>query len=237
MARLVILIGALLLAALPAGASNAVSLGYSEVTNIISPGADACASGVLIYNHDGSFENGYIWQYGGVVPPYYGAFGEAYDLSCGTVRCAAFWLSTLPGGFLWYLTDCYIWEGGIGGEPGEVVAVVTGIYFTNVPYWPSVGRNDVDMNVAVDGAFTIGFWPDAPGGGAEYFCAADENGPRGHPWTCIAPGIGYPSEWQDPAIVGPPWGPTKSMGCGVYFESNPSPTEGETWGSIKALYR
>ena len=35
----------------------------------------------LIHNHDGTFENGVIWQNAGVAPPDYGAFAECFDLS------------------------------------------------------------------------------------------------------------------------------------------------------------
>jgi hypothetical protein len=59
MTKSAILIAVLSVAVLPASASDAVSLGFSDETVIIGPGSDACASGVLIYNHDGSFENGY----------------------------------------------------------------------------------------------------------------------------------------------------------------------------------
>jgi hypothetical protein len=233
MARLVILVAVVLLTAAPAGASNAVSLGYSDETTIVGPGTDVCASGVLIHNHDGSFENGYTWRYDGVAPPYYGAFGEAYDLGAGTVACGAYWLTTLPGFFPPQYADLYVWEGGVGSSPGTVMAVVTGINFPNIPNWPSVGQNDVDLDVAVGGPFTVGYWGPWPGQDWWFFCAADENGPGGHPWTCIAPGQGYPSGWQDPAVV---WPNAKSMGCGVYFEQG-TPVKSETWGAVKALFR
>ena len=233
MARLAILIAAQLLAVMPSGASNAVSLGYSDETTIVGPQRE-CSGGTLVYNHDGSFENGYIWQYGGLVPPYYGAFGEAYDLTCGTVRCAAFWLTTLPGGWWDQDTDCYIWDGGLGEEPGLVVAVVSGVWFSNIPNWPAVGRNDVDMNVSVSGPFTIGYWTDCPLSSPYFFCAADENGPGGHPWTCIAPGIGYPTGWQHPSVV---WPDARSIGCGLWFDQGVTPAASETWGAVKALFR
>jgi hypothetical protein len=95
------------------------------------------------------------------------------------------------------------------------------------------GQNDVDMNLAVTGPFTIGCWGPWPGQLCWYFFAADESGPGGHPWTRIAPGQGYPSGWQDPAVV---WPNAKSMGCGVYFEQG-TPVESETWGAVKALFR
>jgi hypothetical protein len=234
MARLAILIGALLLAAMPVTASNAVSLGYSDETTITGPGTDACASGTLIYNHDESFENGYAWQYGGSVPPYYGAFGEGYDLGYGVVRCGSFWVSGLQPPPVGALADCYIWLGGIETDPGEVLAVVTGVEFMNVPCWPGVGRNDIEIGVGVPGAFTVGYWGDWQSAYGTFFCAADENGPGGHPWTCIAPGQGYPSGWQDPAIV---WPDAKALGCGVYFESHPTAAESPTWGAIKAMFR
>jgi hypothetical protein len=230
--RLAILIGGLLLAAVPSGASNAVSLGYSEETTIVEPGTDDCASGNLIYNHDGSFENGYAWHYGGCVPPYFGALAEAYDLGAGMASCASYWLTSMPG---WESNpgNCYLWEGGVDSAPGAVLGVVTDAAFGNLPQWPQVGENDVAMNIEVAGSFTVGIWQDCPGALANWFCAADLDGPPGHPWTCIAPGIGYPSGWQDPSIV---WGPTSSMGCGVYFEQG-TPVERETWGAVKSLFK
>jgi hypothetical protein len=107
------------------------------------------------------------------------------------------------------------------------------VVFTNLPLWPGVGQNDVDMNVAVSGPFTVGYWGDCPGSYSVFFCAADENGPGGHPWTCIAPGIGYPSGWQNPSVV---WPDARSMGCGVYIE-HATPVESPTWGAVKALFQ
>ena len=212
-------------------ASNPASLGYSDETVILGSDPDACAGGVLTYNHDGSFESGYAWQYGGTVPPYYGCLAESYDLGPGSVACGAFWLSRLD----WdppRPSDCYVWESGICAAPSAVLGVVTDVDFHNVPHWPSLGQNDVDMNIPVTDSFTIGYWGDWPGAGCDYFCGADLNGPGGHPWTCIAPGIGYATGWQDPSII---WGPTRSMGCGVYFEQT-TPVGTQTWGTIKALF-
>jgi hypothetical protein len=231
--KLALVMVGLVVSVVAAGASNFGSLGYSDETTIVGPGTDACASGVLIHNHDGSFENGYIWSYGGCAPPYYGAFGEAYDLGAGTIRCAAFWLTTSGGTWPESTADYHIWEGGVGDAPDAVLGVVAGIQPVNIPCWPSIGQNDVEMNIPVTGPFTVGYWPNWPWSGGQWFCAADENGPGGHPWTCIAPGIGYPSGWQDPAIV---WPGARSMGCGIYFEQG-TPVENETWGSIKTLYR
>jgi len=216
-------------------ASDAVSLGRSDETTIVGPGTDACASGVLVHNHDGSFESGCMWQYGGTMPPYYGAFGEGYDLGAGVIACGSFWVTTLPGPWIPpNHADCYVWDGGVGSDPGTVLALLAGATFENSPYWPAVGRNDIDMGVSVSGPFTIGYWGDWPGAMGFWFCADDLDGPGGHPWTCIAPGIGYPSGWQDPALI-ESWGPIKSMGCGVYFEQG-TPAESETWGSFKALF-
>ena len=59
----------------------------------------------------------------------------------------------------------------------------------------------------------------------------------------MAPGIGYPTGWQDPTLV---WGDTRSMFIGVSFSRDPSgieefpeeapPTESPTWGQIKAIF-
>jgi hypothetical protein len=91
------------------------------------------------------------------------------------------------------------------------------------------------MGIAVTGPFTVGFWGNWPGVLCGYFCAADLNGFGGYPWTNVAPGIGYPTGWNDPSII---WGTTQSMGCGAYFgtECGPIPADSQTWGSIKALF-
>jgi hypothetical protein len=233
MTRCIVLIAALSLVALTSGASNFESLGYSDETTIVGPGSDACADGSLMYHHDDSFENGYSWAYLGCQPPYYGAFGEGYDLGPGTVFCGAYWLTTVPGLFNGQTADCYIWEGGTDTPPDAVVGVVTGIVFGNVALWPQVGQNDVDLNIAVTGPFTVGYWGNWPDTEYGYYCAVDLNGPQGHPWTCIAPGLGYPTGWADPSTI---WGPTRSMGCGVYFGQGTS-VESPTWGALKTLFR
>ena len=118
MARLVILIGILLLAILPAGASNAVSLGYSDETTIVGPDDVSAPRVRSIYNHDGSFENGYAWQYAGCHRRTTARSVKRYDLGAGTVRCGAYWLTTLPGGWWDQVIDCYVWQGGVGQAPG-----------------------------------------------------------------------------------------------------------------------
>jgi hypothetical protein len=145
MTRLVVLSVVLWLAASTTGASNFASLGYSDETTVVGPGPDACAEGTLIYHHDGSFENGYAFDYGGVVPPYYGAFGEGYDLGPGVVTCGAYWLSTLPGYYQGEPSDCYIWQGGVYTPPGTVLGVAPDIVFDNIPVWPAIGQNDIAL--------------------------------------------------------------------------------------------
>jgi hypothetical protein len=210
-----------------------MSLGYSTETVVQGVQGDACANGTLYMNHDGTFENGYAWQYGGTVAPYYGAFGEGYDLGPGTVFCGAMWLSTLPGFDLGQRLDAYVWNGGVGGVPGGVAGVVTGYDPSTIGNWPAITQHDVDMNIAVTGAFTFGYWGNWPGAQCGWFCAADLDGFGGYPWTNIAPGIGYPTGWNDPSII---WGPTQSMGLGAYFGEGGTPVEAQTWGSIKALF-
>jgi hypothetical protein len=235
MRRLALLLAVLALSAIAAHATNPVSLGYSDQVTVVNTGGnDACFAGVLYANHDGSFENGYAWQYGGCVAPYYGAFGESFDLDYGNVCCVALWVSTLPGYFFGQSCDAYVWDGGIGGAPGAVLGMVPGNVLSSVPNWPTCAENDITMAVGVAGPFTVGFWGNWPGALCGYFCAADLNGFGGYPWTNIAPGIGYPTGWNDPSIV---WGATQSMGIGVYWgDCYTSPVESRTWGSIKALF-
>jgi hypothetical protein len=248
MRRLAALLAVLGWSILAVHAGPIASLGYSDDVTVVNGGSsDGCIDNPTYFNHDGSFENGYAWQYGGIAAPYYGAFGEGFYMgSHGDICCGGFCVSTLPGYFTGQSADVYVWEGGAGySAPGAVLDVVPGIVFTNVPDWPAVGMNTIEMNVYVPDEFTIGYWGNWPDALLGYFCAADLNGPGGHPWTNIAPGIGYPSGWNDPSIV---WGPTQAMGMGVAWHEGgpgwicnpwtppPIPARSSTWGSIKHLF-
>jgi hypothetical protein len=229
---------AMLVAVILTGSGTALgspaSMGWSWTNSRLTPRDEACPDGALVCDHDGSFESAYAWQGQDEAAPYYGAFAEAYDLGEGTITCGAFWLTSLSGWYTPDTADCYVWAGGVGSAPGAVLAAVLSVPLSGVPPWPQVNENVVEMHVAVEGAFAIGYWGPWAGDLAWYYCAADLDGPVGHPWTCIAPGSGYASGWQDPSII---WGPTRSMGLGVYFESNPTPAASPTWGAIKAMFR
>jgi hypothetical protein len=156
---------------------------------IVLPSETPCVVGDLVRADDGTFENGYAGSHDGVQPPFFGDFGEGYDLG------------------------------------------------------PNVGRNEALLDVDVDGAFTLGYWPSWPGQEHGFYCAADLDGVKHHCWTCIAPGLEHPSGGQDPSIV---WGETASLGLGVRFsprsssiedaDSDPIPPAGPTWGAVKALF-
>lgn len=221
-------------------ASGQGFLGYSDQAVILGDPPPGCGHAGLVYNYDGHFENGVMTQYEAVVPPYYGAFGEGYDLGEGIVFCAAYWL-TENGNFSGQTADCYLWEGGVHSPPDAVLAMVAGVVFDNIPLWPEIGLNEVEMNVSVSGEFTVGYWGNWPGDAGGFYCAFDANGPRTHPWMCIAPGIMYPDlpGWHDPWYYYH-YNPPSSMGCGAVFgQSAPSGLEedaGMTWGAIKALF-
>jgi len=222
------------LAATQVGAADWVVLGPSHETSIRPSTRDDCTGGPLQANHDFTFETAYGWDYWGAWPEPNGAFGEAFDLGAGTIVCGAYWLTYYPALEVG-TANLYVWEGGISGPPGAVVALVTDVAFDNIPLWPEVGENAVAIDHAVDGEFTIGYWPDwgpypgEPG----FFCAADESGPKGHPWTYVAPGIGLPSGWQDPDVA---FGDCRSLGIGLYFHEGLTPARGPTWGAVKSLF-
>jgi hypothetical protein len=217
-----------------AGATNPASLGYTEGGTVLGPGNDVCW-GEETHNHDGSFENGYAWRYGGDVPPYYGAFGEGLEtVYPGYIGCAKIWATTLPGYYSGQTCDIYIWDGGVTSPPGSVLSMDPGVVLENVPNWPTVGENDVFIpGCVVQGEYTIGYWGNWPGVSEAYYVGADLNGPGGHPWTNIAPGIGYPTGWNDPSFI---WGPTQSLGFGSVYSWN-SPVDSRTWGEVKTLFR
>jgi hypothetical protein len=205
-----------------------------------------CSDDEIQVNHDYSFEYGYCaGDFGveGVQEPYSGSLAEGFDLGPGRVDCASFWVTQI--GYMWYEeNDIYVWDGGVTREPGEVLALVPGVPWDPPGFWPEFTRTDVPLSVCVTSDFTVGCWQHWFGGWCNEYICADLDGPGGHPWTHIAPGLQWPSGWQDPSIV---FGPIQSMAIGVQFSQDPASVEDEwedserpaspTWGGIKALFR
>ena len=89
------------------------SVGAGSGINLPCACDPTCGYASLSINYDGSLENAYCWQYGGVVPPTYGAFAERFDLfgaACG-VELALTGLGN-PCGTL----DAYIWNDAVGSR-------------------------------------------------------------------------------------------------------------------------
>jgi hypothetical protein len=202
---------------------------------IVLPSGDTnpCPGSDLLCNHDGSFENGVAWIYGGIVPPYYGAFAEGYN-GAGTV-CGIQLELTQTGGFTGQSMDCYVWDSD-GTNPNNVLSVTTGVVPSAPGLWPNITAHDIDSNDAVvTGDFFVGYWANWPGLPGGWYCAIDQDGFGGLPRTNFAPGIGYPTGWGDPSMVGT-WAPVQAMGICAYLSTEPIPVTETTWGAIKALY-
>jgi hypothetical protein len=193
-----------------------------------------CSDDNLYVHHDGSFEGGIAWDGEGVAEPYDGAFGEAFDLGSGEVECVSLWISQ-DGWNMGQATDIYVWQGGVTDVPGNVLAVVTGVVFQNIPVWPDGARYDVQIPVAVTGPFTAGSWGDWPGSMLGYYWMVDQDGSSEFSWTHVADGLGFPLGWQHPSID-PLWGFEMSMGIGVHFTASSTPAVAPTWGAVKALF-
>jgi len=187
----------------------------------------------VLMHADGTYESGYWWQYEGNVAPSYGAFAEGY-VGIAQVDSIVLDVSTWPSAYP-YPADIYLW-GDDGGTPGAVLALLENV-FLGAAVWPIVERNVIGLAepVCVGDAWWAGYWGHWPGSFAEFFIGADLNGPGGgSSMTNVAPGQDFPSGWQDVDVV---WGPTAALGIGAVVEECPTPAEGQSWGSIKALYR
>ena len=99
--RLLISIACLLVPAFAPAAQIAPSLGIGH--GYLENGGgrtEICPGGITTTYTDGSYENGYTWQYGGVAPHYTGAFAQ-HLYGTGSV-CAAIFdfsrFSTQAGG-------------------------------------------------------------------------------------------------------------------------------------------
>jgi len=218
-----------------AGAAGAVeNIGSTGAgTGIILPSQDAnpCPPANLFLNFDGSAENGFCWQYGGIVPPYYGAFAECYDAGGQSVCGIQLLLTGI--GYPCLPCDGYIWDDA-GGIPGNVLSMTGGLNPCPVATWPSISTHDFALTPVNAGLFWIGYWGNFSAQPCGYFIAADTNGFGGCPYTNIAPGIGYPTGWQNASTV---WGPVQAIGIGAWVGGEPpNPVQESTWGAVKNLY-
>ncbi|MFN8547264.1 MAG: hypothetical protein U0527_04645 [Candidatus Eisenbacteria bacterium] len=189
--------------------------------------------GALIYRTDGPYETGYAWFYGGNVPPEYGAFAECYS---GSYEVCGVSLDLTNAGFFGDgQFEIYLWN-DLDGHPGTVLSMRFIAQPGGIAMWPSVSRNLYSFTAptCVDGAWWVGFrvtwdqWHDI-------YVAADLDGPLGCPQTNIAPGLGYPTGWQDVSVV---WDQAQCLAIGA--QTNPClpvPNRRSTWGGIKRLYR
>jgi hypothetical protein len=204
----------------------------------------------LRYDHDGTFEDAFCFQLGGVAPPYYGAFAEAFAgrREDYLIHDIVLWV-TQVGDWGGEPLDLYVWEGGMSGPPGLVLYHGSGRTLASVPMWPLVAENRLRLASPLpDGDFAVGYWADFAGEACTWYVAADRTGEPGHPWVNVAPGIGFPTGWHHPEVLWPP--PVRSLGIGVVVvpfgtgvaERDPEgDLRGEpvisTWGQIKELNR
>jgi hypothetical protein len=232
MKRLAILFA--LMGVIATGASAVENIGsVGQGHGVLVPGGDTNPCGGTLYiNFDGSAENGFCWQYGGIVPPYYGAFAECYDGGVNTICGVQLLLTGI--GYPCNSADLYVWEDG-GGIPGNVLTMTTGNNPCPVATWPSISTHDFAItNTNVTGLVWVGYWANNSAQPCGYFVAADTDGFGGCPYTNIAPGIGYPTGWNNASTV---WGPVQAIGIGAWFGTGGgNPTEETTWGQIKTLY-
>ena len=183
-------------------------------------------------NADASYENGYAWAYDGVVPPDYGAFAEKYFTPNFVVCSIVLDLTTV--GDNPDTADLYVWEDQ-NGAPGAVLATMTGYSPGAIAFWPSVSRHvaSIDLHCESVPVTWIGYWGNWPGRDPAWFVGADLDGFGGFPFANIAPGIGYPTGWNNVSVV---WGPTQALGIGAEFDVCETPTRTMTWGAIKGLF-
>lgn len=212
----------------PGSVRASVGAGQGTVTEV--HGRPGCSS--LVMNADETYEEGYAWRYGGIVPPDYGAFAERYFGS--SQLCAAVFDFTATGAQMGQSMDIIVYNDA-GNVPGAVVfreCVTPGPIAT----WPAVSRHTFPIHtVCTDDAWWIACWTIWPGAVEGWYVAADLDGFGGFPYTNIAPGIGYPTGWNNVSIA---WRPTRALGIGAEIvRCDSTPTIGTTWGKIKQMFR
>jgi hypothetical protein len=237
MKPLLISLSLLGIAATLAGATDIVwTTGVGAGITLPSPDSNPCPPATLALTYDGTAEQGYAWSYGGIVPPYYGAFAECYQYS----GCVCGIQTGLTGiGYPCVPLDAYIWEDD-SGQPGVVLSMTPSLNPCPVATWPNVSTHDFAITpTVVGGTYWIGWWADFSRQPPGYFIPVDYDGLEGCPFTNIAPAVGYPTGWHHVDVVWGSTGHATSLAIGAWGSPDcpPVPVEASSWGSIKSLYR
>ncbi len=202
-------------------------------TGVLVDGSDG-GCGNLVFYSDLSYENGYSWSYGGVVAPDYGVFAECIP-GPGKICSVVADLTRIND--LGFKVDIFVYEDD-GGLPGATVATFLDNDPGPVAFWPSVSRHSfpIDTECLSDPFYVAVGWSEGSTGVDELFIAADEDGPGGGcTLTKVAPGIGFPTGWNNVSVA---WGPTAAIGVGAeVLACDPTPVIESGWGQIKALYK
>ena len=230
---------ALMATAVLAGSSSGdyqSSLGPGQTTVIDNPAPDdICPGATFKINGDGSYENGYAWEYIGNLPPYYGAWAEGFTMDPGNAGVCGIRVDlTQTGNQDDWLMDVYVWD-AFGGNPNNILSMTPGVNPGPIAIWPEISQHDIDINdIYVAGDYFVGEWGNwFPVTG--WYIAADEDGPAdGLPRTNIAPGIGYTTGWNHVNVAFPH---CQDLGIGTYEVETVVPVRETSWGSVKSLYR
>jgi hypothetical protein len=205
--------------------------GFSRNTTIVEgPSPDGDCPGDLVCNWDGTVENGYCWQFGGSVPPDYGAFADCYPAA---FICEGHFYFTQTGYYIGQTVDIYVWDVA-AGLPGNVVCQSLGQSSGPVAFWPSCSEHKFVLNCNAPDHF-LGYWGNWPGANCGWFICSDEDGFAACPVSKIAPGIGYPTGWGPLSLI-PTFAASQSLGICEWIGQPVIATESTTWGQIKALY-
>jgi len=207
------------------------------------------APGTWINLTDGTVENGFIWQYGGVIawPDFSGSFAvqfAASDASGFTYPVEAINMALTLSKVSDQGTDSSItlfiidYTGSIPDETtifySQNIPVTT---FGTIPTWPSFLRYVLPFAapVALDGDFVVGFHPEWAGGYSKFFICQDTSAAPYYTrdWTFIATGIGYPAGWQRTGVV---WGGSNNQYIEVELNDTVTTVESTSLGDIKNLF-
>ncbi len=189
---------------------------------------------------DGTYENAYSVEHGWLVPPYGGTFVQCYS---GDYEICAFVidLTTEAGtSYAGQTLGVTVWNDA-GGEPGNVLCLVTGIQPTGIGYWPEITRHEFEApaGCCVTGDWWAGVrseW-DPESWGHYWYYAADDPGTEGCPMFYAPEGMMFGGEegWYP---IDDLFGPTAAMGIGALVRPCPPvPVEEASWGRVKTLYR
>jgi len=218
----------------PVGRSNSEGSAFTVPAELHCP---CPGSPSFVTNNDRGYEAALMWQGGGVAGKQAGVLAEPFETPGGEPGAVCFMLTWTYGTTSdTVAVDLLVWDDD-GGQPGEVLGVVSNVDLGVIAPWPLGAQRNTDFDVEasivpVEGKFWAGLRASSPLDSCSVLLGADLDGSGA--MTYVAPDLGLPEGWQSVESI---YGHDLSLALGIVIGGCTNPVLESSWGQIKALYK